>query len=1084
MKSIFPLKYCGFVCLFLMSQLMFAQLDDFNLSVATIDESCAGNGSISMEVSATTTNASLTYFLFLYPDLDTPIAQTSAAIFTNLESGNYLVQAMQTLGELQNSQSADATIINVITPLDFEVNEVFSGDCNTGSLLVSTLTGNAQSYEILSGPITTPLQTENTFNNLPQGTYVIRVFDDCNNALTKTFTLLLNNASFSIDVVAPPILLTNCNQTTITHLITAGSGSVLAYPITVNYTISLLDGTGTVSFSETISSGSETAIELTQTFNNYDDQVFQIEIIVEDLCGVTVSNIQQIDPNPQVVIIPTVGLCGNNINISVSSIFPPYTLEFTEFPDGFLATDYNANTDGVFNESEIVYGNQNTSMPYGIYSVSVTDACNRTSIATLELIEEEIEPLVSTANEGCDSLTGSLSVSIPNREIVSAIVIAAPMTYVNIIPDDISIFIIGNGALVVDELPKGDYVLELIDDCGSIYTVDFLIPDLVVLPINAVTSPNCTTDTGTLRIAGSYGQIETITITSAPPTFAFALPFNYSAAILPSGIFYVDNLPTGNYTIEFTDTCGNEFETNQIIESYTSNPSIFNLQINCGSFDIGIVDFDNSVSNQSYWLQIYNPVNDTWGNPITGVTYTEGDLPNASNAITIANGETIFNLFVTGTFRLIKAFQSVSNPNPNAFCLDIFAEFEVGSDLIINDVFNLNCDGGSGPSDVLVDVSGIPPYNFSIVSPVNIDNGTDNIFTNLSPGVYEIRVEDACGSIETEIINLLDLLPVVSINTPTDLVICNDVITSETVFDLSQQNSQLLGNQNPENLTITYHLTQNDADSGNNPIAVNYENISNPQTVFARMTHNTIDICYQTTSFQLIVGFAPQLGPDEFITVCDNNSVLLFAESGYSSYLWSTGESTRIISVNASGVYNVTVSNDYGNFSCDANKTYTVAVSGIANIDAIITEDFTANSNSVSIEVSGFGDYEYSLNGISYQLNNSFSDLVSGDYTVFVRDINECGIATKDFSLLDYRRFFTPNGDGDNEYWQILGSQFEPDLQVYIYNRYGKLLTGFTGNTIGWDGTFNGENMPSSDYWFVIERRNGKTHTGHFTLKR
>ncbi|MEN8884996.1 MAG: T9SS type B sorting domain-containing protein, partial [Winogradskyella sp.] len=248
--------------------------------------------------------------------------------------------------------------------------------------------------------------------------------------------------------------------------------------------------------------------------------------------------------------------------------------------------------------------------------------------------------------------------------------------------------------------------------------------------------------------------------------------------------------------------------------------------------------------------------------------------------------------------------------------------------------------------------------------------------------------------------------------------------------------------------------------------------------------HNTLDICYQTTSFQLIVGFAPQLGPDEFITVCDNNSVLLFAESGYSSYLWSTGESTRIISVNASGVYNVTVSNDYGDFSCDANKTYTVAVSGIANIDAIITEDFTANSNSVSVEVSGFGDYEYSLNGISYQLNNSFSDLASGDYTVFVRDINGCGIATKDFSLLDYRRFFTPNGDGDNEYWQILGSQFEPDLQVYIYNRYGKLLTGFTGNTIGWDGTFNGKNMPSSDYWFVIERRNGKTHTGHFTLKR
>ncbi|BAO76909.1 hypothetical protein WPG_2679 [Winogradskyella sp. PG-2] len=68
--------------------------------MSTTDESCAGNGSISMTVTGTTSGASISYILFLYPDTDTPIAQTSADTFSNLGGGSYLVQAIQTLGEL------------------------------------------------------------------------------------------------------------------------------------------------------------------------------------------------------------------------------------------------------------------------------------------------------------------------------------------------------------------------------------------------------------------------------------------------------------------------------------------------------------------------------------------------------------------------------------------------------------------------------------------------------------------------------------------------------------------------------------------------------------------------------------------------------------------------------------------------------------------------------------------------------------------------------------------------------------------------------------------------------------------------
>src|SRR5690606_834883 len=253
------------------------------------------------------------------------------------------------------------------------------------------------------------------------------------------------------------------------------------------------------------------------------------------------------------------------------------------------------------------------------------------------------------------------------------------------------------------------------------------------------------------------------------------------------------------------------------------------------------------------------------------------------------------------------------------------------------------------------------------VSPIMLDNGTSNIFTNLSPGTYEIRVEDACGSIENIFINLEDLLPVVNIFEPVDLVLCSENGNDQATFDLSQQNANLIGTQNPDTYTITYHLNQNDADSGDNALSENYENISNPQTLYARVIHNTLTVCYATVSFELIVGTPPQLSPDETIVVCDGSAVTLTADAGHDSYLWSTGETTSSISVNNLGTYTVTVSENYGDFSCDAIQAFTVNMSDIATIENVTIEDWSANNNSITIEASGLGDYEYSLNGITYQ---------------------------------------------------------------------------------------------------------------------
>ncbi|MDB4114903.1 T9SS type B sorting domain-containing protein, partial [Flavobacteriaceae bacterium] len=64
---------------------------------------------------------------------------------------------------------------------------------------------------------------------------------------------------------------------------------------------------------------------------------------------------------------------------------------------------------------------------------------------------------------------------------------------------------------------------------------------------------------------------------------------------------------------------------------------------------------------------------------------------------------------------------------------------------------------------------------------------------------------------------------------------------------------------------------------------------------------------------------------------------------------------------------------------------------------------------------------------------------------------------------------------------------FDPGANIYIFDRYGKLLKQISPLTPGWDGTYNGNALPSSDYWFRVEYTEQgiqKEIRGHFSLKR
>ena len=208
------------------------------------------------------------------------------------------------------------------------------------------------------------------------------------------------------------------------------------------------------------------------------------------------------------------------------------------------------------------------------------------------------------------------------------------------------------------------------------------------------------------------------------------------------------------------------------------------------------------------------------------------------------------------------------------------------------------------------------------------------------------------------------------------------------------------------------------------------------------------------------------------------------------SYLWSfngvpiLGKTNYTLTVNKAGLYTVEVTNMVG---CSKTRTITVMASDIAKITGIEIIDL-AVANSITIAVNGQGDYVYGLDdeyGI-YQTENYFTNVSAGIHTVFVKDLNGCGVTPKEVAVLGIPNYFTPNGDGFNDYWHIKGvnAYFNAKTVIYIFDRYGKLITQIKPTSQGWNGTFNGLQMPATDYWYSVQLEDGRILKGHFSLKR
>jgi len=366
----------------------------------------------------------------------------------------------------------------------------------------------------------------------------------------------------------------------------------------------------------------------------------------------------------------------------------------------------------------------------------------------------------------------------------------------------------------------------------------------------------------------------------------------------------------------------------------------------------------------------------------------------------------------------------------------------------------------------------------------NHTNELSDPYTNINPvdtiyvSVYnDTTFGETIGSFQVIVNPLPQISPV------SDYEICDTDTDGIAEFDLTDKNTEILNTQPATDFEIHFYPTQTDAQNETNEIMSPYTN-TNPfnERIWYSLT-NINTGCKNYGQLNLVVHPYEEIQMDDTYQFCTGSFVQIDAPTGFTAYSWSNGETTQDIIVNQAGVLTLTVTNING---CSFTKEITINESSIANFNNIEITDFS-DDNTIQITVDGKGDYEYSLDDISYQDDNIFSGLAPGTYDVYIRDKNGCGTINTQVDILGAPKFFSPNGDGFNDFWQVLNITKRPGTYVNIYDRYGKLLKTILSSEQGWDGTYNGLPVPADDYWYMVyvkEGENYRTAKGHFSLKR
>ena len=536
--------------------------------------------------------------------------------------------------------------------------------------------------------------------------------------------------------------------------------------------------------------------------------------------------------------------------------------------------------------------------------------------------------------------------------------------------------------------------------------------------------------------------------------------------------------------------------------------------------DIELCDYDNTGDQ----IEIFDiTINEAYiinGEPGVSVAYYES-LENATDQIDpIADATTYTNIEpgqqtiyvrvtndTTGCFTIVT-FDIIVNPLPDIGDVPDVIACELNTDGFYDfDLETVTSEllGSQDPANFTVTYhetqEDADNGENALVSPYTNLTNPQLLFVNITNNLTGCNITGAGFNIEVQEAAIAN-----GDGVPAELIICDDPNTANdglAQFNLTDLDAQILDGQDPVNFTVTYYANEEDAEASTNPLPTSFENTENPQVIFARVDNDTTvdDQCYDITQATLLVNLLPEFTLEDSYTACvDVNGTELIPPTvmeinlSASEYTFEWINPTGALEATTAahtplmgGTYTAVATNILT--GCRREVTTEVIPSSPAIVEAVVTTLAFADEHVIEANAVGSGDYEYSLDDGPWQLNGTFTDVSPGEHTITVRDLNGCGIGTKSVLVIDYPRFFTPNGDGYNDTWQIIGIDTRPLSTIYIFDRYGKLLKQLSPLSEGWDGTFNGKPLPATDYWFtVIYEEPGteiiKTFRAHFSLKR
>ena len=398
------------------------------------------------------------------------------------------------------------------------------------------------------------------------------------------------------------------------------------------------------------------------------------------------------------------------------------------------------------------------------------------------------------------------------------------------------------------------------------------------------------------------------------------------------------------------------------------------------------------------------------------------------------------------------------------------------------------------------DGSEIPSSNFS---PVFLtESQTITLRVEINPIYPNINNPQGLCYDETTLEFIVDDSPEVGVpNVPEQCDSEDGLLDGQGVFDTGNLNTELLAGQT--NMELNYFLIDgagNETDLGTSlPNPFNTSTI----TILARILNPDNPTCIVEEYITFQVNENPVFELPEEQVYCTNlgsDTIYVTTPSATYDYSWTRDNNgvdepmnqfSQNLVISQGGVYTVTATNP--TTGCSTSKTISVSESELAllDYDDITVYDLTGDgTNRIEIQTGvdnlGIGDYEFAFNDGTFQDSPVFEDVEPGIHKISVKDKNGCGIAEIMVSVIGYKYFFTPNSDGINDTWQVLGisEQFQAESLIYIFDRHGRLLTQIATNGEGWDGTYNGSALPADDYWFRVNLEDGRSFTGNFSLIR